>query len=101
MRLVIFHKGKKLKKDKAFGVLKLLKRHHAHVLGRMRPSNCSGKCTHEKGKYVGHGVCLLYRIIEPEYGCGKCKSVEIIRQLNFIFENCVPFKGRDLVASFK
>lgn len=101
MKLVIRHKKKRLPREKALGVLRLLTRKHAHTLGQQRPRECSGKCQHEKGNYMGHGVCLLYRFVEPNNDCRKCKSLELIRQLNFIFQECAPFKGRSLVANWE
>ena len=100
MRLIITHNGKKLKKEKAFGLLRLVKREHCHDLGRVRPRDCTGKCSADNGKYVGHGVCLLQKIVKPEYGCGKCRSPEIVKQLNYVFEYCTPFRGKGLLADW-
>lgn len=98
--LALFCGERRITGDKALAVLKLIKRSHCHILGKARPATCSGKCTNEKGRYVGHGVCLLYRIVQKEYGCNGCRSQEIVAQINEVFSSCRPFKGRDLRAEW-
>ena len=98
MAIRVFNNGKKLLKEKALILLKKVKREHCHLIGRTRPRSLTGKCSRNHGRYVGHGTCLLYRIVEMNPECRKCRSAEPINQLNFVFTEYEPFKRFNLRA---
>ena len=93
--------GEQLRRKEVKALVKKLRKRHAHMLGKERPANITGKCHKNKGYYVGEGTCLIYRFIDPTHKprfCSpKCRSEEIVKQLNWLFRQ----KGGDVVAYWK
>jgi hypothetical protein len=53
-------------------------------------SEVSGKCSMSHNMYRGPGVCIAKKYLKfnpaIDYDCSKCKSKEIVSQLNYIFK---------------
>jgi hypothetical protein len=92
-RIILFYNDEKLTLENQQKILKSIKSKHAHTLGWIRPEETTGKCSKNHGYYCGHGVCLLQSVIKRQQGCAKCKSNEILAQLNWVFQNTARYAG--------
>lgn len=86
--LQVYEDGRPLTQTETARILSSLTWEHAELLGKGQPEEISGKCVMESYAYVGAGTCIAKKFLKwgrskPE--CGKCKSTEIVDQLNYIF----------------
>jgi hypothetical protein len=95
-RLELFREDAPLSKAERTAILRKIRREHCHTIGRYRPRSCTGKCYHRNGYYVGHGVCLLFRLVERDEYCEGCVSPEIALQITFLLS--LSKKHRDVEA---
>jgi hypothetical protein len=91
-QLQIYEGEKALTLDETGKVCSLLTMEHLPLLR----GSVSGKCQKIDGGYRGEGVCIAKKFLKYnppiDYGCGTCKSREIIDQLNVIFKEA--FEGQ-------
>lgn len=97
LTLQIYEGDRPLTQAEQTEVLNSLTWEHAELLSKEQPEEIKGICIAEEYAYNGPGVCIAKKFLKwgrskPE--CSKCKSDEIINQLNYIFKKAFDNKYR-------